>query len=492
MVRISNPPQADSLMMGARSIGNYNLAAALGDLIDNSITAGANTVSITCNFNAGGPFIIIKDNGIGMDRDTLVQAMRPASANPQAERHAKDLGRFGWGLKSASFSQATRLIVGSKQHNQINVGIWDLDNVINFEMELLENEDARLILEEFGEKMTSNGTIIIWDKCDRLTGTADISQDSFNQKVIEAKKQLELIFHQFLHSKNVDRLTLYLNGSELKGYDPFLSEHPATQCFHSENIEISNHGSIQVTPYVLPHYSKLDQQTIQHIEGSEGLIRNQGFYVYRNNRLIIHGTWFGIFKYGELSDLVRVKIEIPNNMDHIWQISIDKQDAKLPQHLKFRLKKLLAGIHVKSKRVYNRRSKQITLGGSSSIWAKVKKSGKTKFELNRDNVFFKSVNNALPNSEKHHLDYLLKYIENTLPITNIISTEANEDNNLIQNETNNTDTRDLGKHLAQLLFKEFRGDEKAFREMVSSSSYFINQQKLAHEITDEILMENSK
>ena len=92
---------------------------------------------------------------------------------------------------------------------------------------------------------------------------------------------------------------------------------------------------------VLPHFSKLDHRTIQNIEGIEGLVRNQGFYVYRNNRLIIHGTWFGIFKYGELSDLVRVKVEIPNSMDHIWQISIDKKDAKLPQDLKFRLKSYL-------------------------------------------------------------------------------------------------------------------------------------------------------
>ena len=489
MARIVNAPQAESLMIGARSIGNYDLAAALGDLIDNSITAGSSTISLTCDFNSSDPFIVIKDNGSGMDREALIQAMRPASSNPLTERDTQDLGRFGWGLKSASFSQARRLIVGSKQGIHFNVAIWDLDNVVNFEMELLEADEAALTLEEFGETLNANGTIVIWDKCDRLTDANEINQDDFNQKVMDAKQQLELIFHQFLDNTKKDKLTIYLNGSKLTGYDPFLSDHPATQCFHSEFIELQNLGDIKVTPYVLPHFSKLDHRTIQNIEGIEGLVRNQGFYVYRNNRLIIHGTWFGIFKYGELSDLVRVKVEIPNSMDHIWQISIDKKDAKLPQNLKFRLKKLLASIHAKSKRVHKRRSPKITIGDSTNIWTKIKKNGRSKFEINRENATVKAVEELIPSQEIHRLKHMLNYIEQMLPITNIIASESEQESDLIQNQTSNSDTRLLGTYLAELLLKDFDGTPREFKEALSNSSFFINQKKLADEIADELLQE---
>ena len=91
----------------------------------------------------------------------------------------------------------------------------------------------------------------------------------------------------------------------IKGYDPFLLSHPATQTSHTEKVE-TQFGDIEFTPYVLPHFSKLDPQIIRQIEGRR-VSSKQGFYVYRNKRLIIHGTWFGIFKYGELSDLVRSK-----------------------------------------------------------------------------------------------------------------------------------------------------------------------------------------
>ena len=492
MVRISNPPAAESLMIGARSIGNYDLAAALGDLIDNSITANANTVSLICNFNSGDPLIIIKDNGFGMDKKTLVQAMRPASSNPHNTRNAEDLGRFGWGLKSASFSQARRLIVATRRDSELNMAIWDLDDIVDFQMDVLESAEALLVLEEYSETLPSNGTIIIWDKCDRLSETSEITQIEFNEKVIDARKQLELIFHQYLDSQSKNRLSIYLNGSELKGYDPFLSSHPATQSFHTEKIEIFGSGYIAVTPYVLPHYSKLDQQTINNIEGSNGLVRNQGFYVYRNKRLIIHGTWFGIFKYGELSDLVRVKIEIPNTMDHIWQISIDKKDAKLPQSLKLRLKKQLTSIHSKSKKVHKRRSKAITLGDPTNIWTKVKKNGRSKFEINRESAAVKSIQDLLPQEEIYKFNYLLNYIEEMLPVSNIISSETAQDSDLIQNETNNAAARGLGRHLARLIFEDFQGNAQEFRDTLQATSYFINQRKLAAEIADELLSENNQ
>ena len=198
--------------------------------------------------------------------------------------------------------------------------------------------------------------------------------------------------------------------------------------------------------------------TSELIEGNEGLIRNQGFYVYRNERLIIHGTWFGIFKYGELSDLVRVKVDIPNSMDHIWQISIDKKDAKLPQNLKVRLKKQLESIHIKSKKVYRRRSTPLNIGDHSSAWTKVKKAGRTKFEINRSSKMVTSLIAKLDDEANESLEFLLRYIEQMLPVNSIVDTHTDTTQEVIQTETSIE-----ARLAAAYIVKTFHGFEEMMR-----------------------------
>lgn len=103
-MRISNPPSASALMATARSFGNYDLAAALSDLIDNSIQANARNVWVNFDPQDDDVTVRICDDGRGMEREVLIEAMRPASRNPEEKRDTLDLGRFGWGMKSASLS----------------------------------------------------------------------------------------------------------------------------------------------------------------------------------------------------------------------------------------------------------------------------------------------------------------------------------------------------------------------------------------------------
>ena len=114
-----NEPDAVALMTSARSFGNYDLPGALADLIDNSIKAEARHIKVTCRYNSGDPRVSVLDDGYGMTQEELHAAMRPASANPLAERSPDDLGRFGWGMKSASFSQCKRLTVISSKNGEV-------------------------------------------------------------------------------------------------------------------------------------------------------------------------------------------------------------------------------------------------------------------------------------------------------------------------------------------------------------------------------------
>ncbi len=140
--RVNNPPDAASLMLTARSFGNYDLAAAIADLIDNSIKAKSTVIEISCNFLDGHPEVRIRDDGTGMSKDDLLVAMRPACFNPNNERSPDDLGRFGWGMKSASFSQCKVLTVITQKDHEINGARWDLDDIEDWAMDMYEKDVA--------------------------------------------------------------------------------------------------------------------------------------------------------------------------------------------------------------------------------------------------------------------------------------------------------------------------------------------------------------
>ena len=131
---VENAPVASDFMETARSFGNYDLALSLADIIDNSISADASGIEINVKFNDNETSIQILDDGNGMTAYELHEAMRMASQNPKNERSKKDLGRFGLGLKTASFAQATCLTVITKKLGVVSGAEWDLDNIENWQM----------------------------------------------------------------------------------------------------------------------------------------------------------------------------------------------------------------------------------------------------------------------------------------------------------------------------------------------------------------------
>ena len=135
---VKNSPDAASLMATARCFGNYDLPSALADLIDNSIKAQSRNIELSCLYNPGNPQVRVLDDGYGMTAEELQLAMRPASSNPLADRSPDDLGRFGWGLKSASFSQCKRLTVITSKRGILSGAQWDLDDVADWKMGVLQ------------------------------------------------------------------------------------------------------------------------------------------------------------------------------------------------------------------------------------------------------------------------------------------------------------------------------------------------------------------
>lgn len=409
-----NPPDAASLMMSARSFGSYDLPGALADLIDNSIKARASEVFLICDFGRGAPVIRIRDNGHGMSAEELRHAMRPASANPLAERSPDDLGRFGWGMKSASFSQCTRLLVLTGRNGQVSGCLWDLEEIDGWRMGILET--AEIATAASSELEKTGGVEVVWSNCDRLSENGSLTVDEFNALVMHARNQLALIFHRYLSGEvRGRRLTIWLNGQKIDPWDPFYRDHEATQQLEAESLEIGGR-TVDVLPFVLPHYSKLKVSQYDRLGGEEGFLRNQGFYVYRNHRLIISGTWFRLVRHGELSQLVRVRVDIPNALDHIWKITIDKSDVQLPAALRARLRQIVEGLRRRSAKVFRSRGGRLDRTHTTSVWSRYARSGEIHYTINREHPIIKALLASGSDEQQRAATAAIKVIEQAFPV----------------------------------------------------------------------------
>lgn len=281
-------PFAPALIESMRSLG-YSFSSAIADLLDNSISAKATTIHILSE-PSDNPSLVIFDDGCGMSAERLYEAMRYGSSNPLEERADDDLGRFGLGLKSASLSQCRKLIVVSKQDGVVSAYSWDLDYVI---------EKKAWILKGFNENEISSfpkiemlngvdhGTYVYLSEFDRIKESTVNISETFSKCLDDMINHLALVFHRFLD----ESLRIYVNGLEIESRDPFLISHKATQRKRESSFYI-NGEKITLKPYILPHLSKLSQDDMDKVGGKDRLRNDQGFYVYRNKRLIIWGTWF--------------------------------------------------------------------------------------------------------------------------------------------------------------------------------------------------------
>lgn len=433
MVRyVANPPDARSLMTSARSFGNYDLAGALADLIDNSLKARTHNIALSCLFKSGALEVRVVDDGHGMSEAELHSAMRPASQDPLEERSPDDLGRFGWGMKSASFSQCTRLTVISTRDSETSGAVWDLDTLNNWQMGVLsESEIADQASQAVQEK---DGTEIIWNNCDRLSENGTMSEAEFNALVTHTRNRLALTFHKYLSGQVRGRkLSISLNGQSIEPYDPFYSHHNATQELPPETLSIGG-KKITIRPYILPHFSKLKAAEHDRLAGEEGFLKNQGFYVYRNHRLIISGTWFRLAKYGELAQLVRIGVEIPNSLDDFWKITVDKSDAQLPAVLRDRLRQIIDGLRKRSSKVTRSKGGRISPSSKVPVWERYARSGEVNYHINREHPLIAALLKSDDGKERSSVIAGLLAIEQGFPVEAFGKDTVNRPDDIHQTE----------------------------------------------------------
>lgn len=416
-------PSATPVIHSLRNIG-YNAQTAIADIVDNCIDADATNIHITLEYNAGNGHILIQDNGTGMVEEELQIAMTIGSKDPRVDRKINELGRFGMGLKTASFSLGKRLSVMTKNNGVISERCWDLEHVSKKNEWELFKEIPTEVKKKMG-RIEFEGTIIFIDKLDRFSGydTEKVIQSStFYGKVARVHKYLEMVFHLKLY----DGLNILVNDNYLVPWNPFLSEHPKTIEGEVQIIRV-NGKKVKVTPYVLPHPSAFNETEYKEASGFKGWRDQQGFYIYREGRLVNFGDWFGMFTKDNFSELVRIKIDFTNDGDEDWKIDIKKSSISIPEDAKKNLKAIGQYYRQVSKEImlYRAKPNQKTgrMKGSLHTWELSNDEVDSSYVLNRHHPLLMEVLKQIDDETRKRLNFYLKLVELGSP------------NNLLQSES---------------------------------------------------------
>lgn len=414
-------PHASSLIQSLRDIG-YSCETALADIIDNSITANASRIEVLSEVEGSDPALAVLDNGLGMTRDELVEAMRPGSKNPLATRALQDLGRFGLGLKSASFSQCKKLTVATRRNGVFSGATWDLDAVaITNRWEVQLHSDPAAI--PWADKLGQNGTLVVWRSLDRLAGGLDNlprkRAEHINRAIASAERHIRLVFHRFM-TEGQNPLAILLNGRKLEALDPFGRSFPSHQSDRPDRLELSG-GIVEFQCFTLPHHKSISKTVWDNLGGPEGHLRTQGFYVYRGRRLIIAGSWLGLARQTELTKLCRIRVDIPNTMDADWKIDVKKASAQLPPAVRERMRLLVERLTLTSKRTYRGRGQKLVDTEFMPIWRRLQKNGAIVYAPDSAHPVFADFAARLPTELQADFASLIGLIGSTVPIASLHS-----------------------------------------------------------------------
>lgn len=359
-----------------------------------------------------------------MTRNELLSSMSIGSSDPLNDRSIHDLGRFGMGMKTASFSLGKKLTVISKSNNEISNACWDLDYVRQSDKwEILINDSSDAFIGELSDTISqySCGTIVCISNVDKLISSdSSAEKKKFYKMIDNVKSHLSLVFHRFMESGEIQ---IRFNGTLLNPWNPFIPNNNARQELEQEEVYENGHKVI-IKPYVLPHKTKFaNDDEFKEAGGYKGWLQHQGFYVYRNRRLIIYGTWFGLLKKEMSYNLARIRLDIYSDSDFDWQIDIKKSKAVPPAYTDDIIRIAAEKTSRKSVKVYN--SRGTYSGGKcnannpqlSYVWEQRKDSrGVYSFYLNKKHTLLNKLKSTLNSEQKDILKAYLSLVEKCSPM----------------------------------------------------------------------------
>ena len=373
---MKNIPDATRIIEGLRDTG-YTFNSAIADIIDNCISHGqAKNVWLDIEMDYVGEISLsITDDGTGMNETGLINAMKYGSENLS---NPESLGKFGMGMKTASsaFCRRYSLISRDEEKNTFKKLTWDLDHVCEVNdwdmLQELITESESEICNKYLEKRT--GTIVYWEKIDRLMRQYDspggkFAQNALKKKIDELEFHLSMVYQQFIDSKCNDfsQINIEVNNKIIEPWDPFCEHEENSQMLAHDDNEMEDEdgnkiGDFSVSAYSIPdRYNFSTDESLKNARLSNSM---QGIYVYRHGRLISHGSWLGIRALEPHFTLSRVKLCFDYKMDEIFQIDLKKSRILLNEGLIDWLKDFLSAPVRETEKRYRKGKKKGTQADS--------------------------------------------------------------------------------------------------------------------------------
>lgn len=353
-------PNPARLMESLRDTG-YTFNTAMADIVDNSIAAFATKIKIKVEYDFDNQLhVYIADNGCGMNSDGLLNAMRYGS---DERTNAASLGKFGMGLKTASTAFCRRLSLVSKDEKcDYHKVRWDLDYICErMEWELQELE-ADIDEIDFLEEVTQggSGTLVVWDKVDRLTNRVYINIGSrdkaLNKDIEDLRFHFRMVYQRFLDKNYTEapNVEIWVNDVKLTPWDPFCQSEENTKCLYDKPLKVQIGDEIseyRIKAWLLPRPTKFSSPEAK----ANARVSNdmEGFYVYRENRLINYGNWLGTYVNDPHYSLLRISFSFDHRLDEAFKIDIKKSRILLDSSLALYLKdKLLPALRREAEDAY--------------------------------------------------------------------------------------------------------------------------------------------
>jgi hypothetical protein len=356
---VSVVPSARRLVQSLRDLG-YGLPDAVADLVDNSIAARATKVCIDVGFEGEDSWVRIADNGRGMTGPVLTEAMRYGS---ETSYDLEDLGKYGLGLKTASTSQCRRLTVATRHgsRGRVEVRRWDLDRVIKrneWKVERLRVDECRPEL--LAPLDGHHGTVVLWERLDRVLRFArpGAVENWLLRLCRDIERHLAMVFHRFLakEARRALPLKIYLNDNAIEPWDPYCRDQPSTKELPVRDLLVrrgAEKSVVRVEPYILPNKSQFSStKAFEDAGGPKKWNRQQGFYIYRGDRMIQSGGWNRLRAPDEHTKLARVSIVFDRAADDDFDINVSKMRVSLPAELREEFDKIAADVAGRANAAY--------------------------------------------------------------------------------------------------------------------------------------------
>lgn len=439
----------------------YSLETSLADLIDNSITAGTDKVEILIDTDKEPFTLFLADNGKGMNDAELKKNMQFPSSSPENFRESGDLGRFGLGLKTASFAQTRCFTVLSKKTNdsKYNARTWDVEYlketgkwkiIVNTQEEINNflaryNKLSKSFLSEF-EKFKPN-TIVIWKglyKFENYLSDSNKTKELKKEITEVTSEYLSLVFHRFLE-KEKSPLNIRINNNIIKPFNPFPADQSDFRKQESNRKQFQT-DNLRIEGYILPARSLDESKEGLSIwtQQNKSLIDMEGMYIYRADRIILYGGWNGIIKKSPRLQLARLKVEIGNSVDKFFHLNVAKSSIIIPHDLRIAFLRYVSDLKQEAEKEYfNRGIKKMSVTKANirdQLFLRIPSDKGMLMEVNNDFSLLKNLSSQLNAEQLKTLKVIFRMINTTLNKVRQVHEDKNF--NVIEDE-DNIDTNDL-------------------------------------------------